>query len=48
VLLDETPPGGVLGVLRILAFATVIAGAVLLARPDVRGANPSESPTDTG
>jgi drug/metabolite transporter (DMT)-like permease len=36
VLLDETLPGGGLGVLRILAFATVIAGAVLLARP--RGA----------
>lgn len=35
VLLDETPPGGVLGALRIIAFATVIAGAVLLARPDV-------------
>jgi hypothetical protein len=33
VLLDETLPGGVLGVLRILAFATVIAGAILLARP---------------
>lgn len=36
VLLDETLPGGGLGVLRVLAFATVIAGAVLLARP--RGA----------
>jgi drug/metabolite transporter (DMT)-like permease len=33
VLLDENLPKGGLGVLRILAFATVIAGAVLLARP---------------
>jgi drug/metabolite transporter (DMT)-like permease len=33
VLLHETLPGGVAGVLRVLAFATVIAGAVLLARP---------------
>jgi drug/metabolite transporter (DMT)-like permease len=33
VLLHETPPEGALGVLRILAFATVVAGAVLLARP---------------
>jgi hypothetical protein len=33
VLLDENLPRGALGVLRILAFATVIVGAVLLARP---------------
>lgn len=33
VLLDETLPKGGLGVLRILAFATVILGAILLARP---------------
>jgi hypothetical protein len=33
VLLDETLPHGGLRVLRILAFATVIAGAILLARP---------------
>jgi hypothetical protein len=33
VLLHETLPHGGLRVLRILAFATVIAGAVLLARP---------------
>jgi drug/metabolite transporter (DMT)-like permease len=33
VLLDENLPTGALGVLRILAFATVTAGAVLLARP---------------
>ena len=36
VLLDEALPGGVLGLLRILAFATVIAGAALLARPETR------------
>jgi drug/metabolite transporter (DMT)-like permease len=33
VLLNETLPEGGLGVLRILAFATVSAGAILLARP---------------
>ncbi|HME02073.1 MAG TPA: hypothetical protein VKG38_03460 [Solirubrobacteraceae bacterium] len=32
VLLHETPPSGALGVLRIIAFATVTAGAILLAR----------------
>jgi hypothetical protein len=33
VLLDETLPNGGLRVLRILAFATVTAGAILLVRP---------------
>jgi drug/metabolite transporter (DMT)-like permease len=33
VLLHETLPSGTLKVLRILAFATVTAGAILLARP---------------
>jgi hypothetical protein len=33
VLLHEAVPGGSSGVLRILAFTTVIAGAALLARP---------------
>jgi hypothetical protein len=33
VLLDETLPGGALGVLRILAFGAVVTGAILLARP---------------
>jgi len=33
VLLHETLPSGALSVLRILAFATVTAGAILLARP---------------
>jgi hypothetical protein len=34
VLLHEPVPTGVLGVLRVLAFATVTAGAILLARPE--------------
>jgi hypothetical protein len=33
VILDEPVPGGALGGLRLLAFAAVIIGAVLLARP---------------
>lgn len=33
VLLDEAPPSGALGVLRLMAFATVVGGAILLARP---------------
>jgi hypothetical protein len=33
VLLDEGIPGGGLGVVRVLAFAAVVAGAILLARP---------------
>ena len=31
VLLDESVPGGALGTLRVLAFATVVVGAILLA-----------------
>jgi hypothetical protein len=38
VLLDETLPEGGLRVLRVLAFGTVIVGAILLARPQ-RGAS---------
>jgi len=34
VVLGEPVPSGVYGVLRILAFAAVVAGAILLARPD--------------
>ena len=34
VLLDEGIPAGALGVLRVLAFATVVAGAIMLARPE--------------
>jgi hypothetical protein len=41
VLLEETLPGGFLGALRVLAFATVIAGAILLARPHGRASAPS-------
>ena len=34
VLLHEPVPTGVLGVIRVLSFAAVTAGAILLARPD--------------
>ena len=34
VVLGEPVPSGVYGVLRILAYAAVVAGAILLARPD--------------
>lgn len=40
VVLDEPLPSGALGVVRVLAFAAVVAGAILLARPaggNVRG-----------
>ncbi len=43
VLLDEPVPSGALGVLRILAFVAVVAGAILLARPH-RGAPTSPPP----
>jgi hypothetical protein len=43
VLLHEPVPSGLLGALRILAFATVVAGAILLARPN-RGAIRSTAP----
>ena len=33
VLLHENVPGGAQGALRVLAFATLVAGAILLARP---------------
>jgi hypothetical protein len=35
VLLGEPIPGGALGVLRIAAFAIVVAGAIMLARPEM-------------
>jgi hypothetical protein len=44
VLLHETLPHGGLGVLRILAYATVIAGATLLARPQRAAAGHVEEP----
>ena len=34
VLLHEGIPTGALGALRVLAFATVVAGAIMLARPE--------------
>jgi drug/metabolite transporter (DMT)-like permease len=51
VLLDETLPHGVLRVLRIVAFATVIAGAALLARPHSAGqsqANEAQPASESG
>jgi hypothetical protein len=35
-VLDEPMPSGIYGVLRLLAFASVTIGAILLAKPDVR------------
>jgi hypothetical protein len=40
VLLGEPVPGGVLGALRIAAFAIVIAGAIVLARPETSRGRP--------
>jgi uncharacterized protein (DUF2062 family) len=34
IVLHEPLPPGVWGALRVLAFATVVLGAILLARPD--------------
>src|SRR5262249_55485647 len=34
IVLDEPVPGGALGGLRVLAFAAVTVGAVMLARPE--------------
>jgi hypothetical protein len=34
VLLHEPLPTGAFGVIRVLAFAAVVAGAILLAKPD--------------
>lgn len=41
IVLQEAVPSGVLGALRILAFAAVTAGAILLATPDPQPAKPS-------
>ena len=41
VLLAEPVPAGVFGVLRVLAFCAVVAGAILLATPDHATAAPS-------
>jgi drug/metabolite transporter (DMT)-like permease len=48
VLLDETLPRGGLEALRILAFATVTAGAILLARPQPSRAQPPSGGSDAG
>jgi len=47
LLLNEPVPSGLLGWLRILAFAAVTAGAILLAAPDHQTA-PQASPTGAG
>ena len=44
VLLGEPVPAGVFGVLRVLSFCSVIAGAILLAAPDQRAAVPGAEP----
>jgi hypothetical protein len=40
VVLGEPVPSGIYGVLRVAAFAAVVAGAILLARPDRGAARP--------
>jgi hypothetical protein len=44
VLLHEPIPGGALGALRVFAFATVTAGAIVLARPDATKRDSAEAP----
>jgi hypothetical protein len=43
VVLDESVPGGALGVLRVVAFVSVVAGAVLLAHPERRRRGQAEA-----
>ena len=43
VVLKEPVPSGFLGGLRVLAYVTVIAGAILLAAPDGQGARPGQN-----
>jgi hypothetical protein len=43
IVLDEPVPGGALGALRVLAFVAVIAGAVLLARPETARGKPASA-----
>ncbi len=47
ILLEEPVPAGALGVLRILAFAVVTAGAVLLARDEDRPSQKASGPEMT-
>jgi hypothetical protein len=46
VLLHEPVPSGPLGALRILAFATVVAGAIVLARPTAGAGRPGSADRD--
>jgi hypothetical protein len=48
VVLNEQVPGGALGVARVVAFAAVICGAVILARPDAVPQTRSLSRTGEG
>jgi hypothetical protein len=43
IVLDEPVPGGALGALRVVAFVAVIAGAVLLARPETARGKPASA-----
>lgn len=47
IVLDEPVPSGALGGLRILAFAAVTVGALLLVRPDERATRQSPEPAPT-
>jgi hypothetical protein len=45
IVLHEPVPAGALGVLRVFAFAGVVAGAILLAHPDPQpGPRPQAQP----
>lgn len=44
VVLGEPVPSGALGALRVLAFVAVVAGAILLARPDRQAVRPARQP----
>jgi drug/metabolite transporter (DMT)-like permease len=46
VLFHEPLPSGPLGVLRILSFAAVVTGAVLLTRPETQAAHATATETD--
>jgi hypothetical protein len=44
----ERVPAGAAGVARVLAFAAVVAGAALLARPEASSSGPDLQPEPTG
>jgi hypothetical protein len=48
IVLEEPVPSGVLGAVRILAFAAVTIGAVLLAQPDTKPAQQAQSGSAQG